>query len=305
MSDEEIWEYMQRDLDGDLSPDEKSQLHELLLKEPGLQLMYNRMKHVSQQLDQLPPVTPPFSIVDSILPQLEAEKARPAAAISGRHEELPKLEPKHAAAQSAPAEARPKWKKVTLWTARIGSGVVAASLLIGLMLTGGPLKPEPAEDNYQHGSIITPPEPEAPLIVGPPIPPASNHPSPSEEAVEEKTEPPAKPRKPVVNQTPKEAKPSGTAVQTPTQPPKPDPNLPKPPVKPVAIEEEHKPAFPIGIEVPDKEEKQKQKEKEKEEKEKEKEEKDKKKEDDDDDADDHRQNNGNGKEKQKDDNDDN
>ncbi|TGU92939.1 hypothetical protein EN829_060405, partial [Mesorhizobium sp. M00.F.Ca.ET.186.01.1.1] len=72
MTNEEIWECMQRDLDGDLSVQEQQVLRNLIQKDADLQLMYNRLKTVSQKLEQLPPVVPSISIVDSILPRLES-----------------------------------------------------------------------------------------------------------------------------------------------------------------------------------------------------------------------------------------
>ncbi|USG63906.1 hypothetical protein NDK47_17290 [Brevibacillus ruminantium] len=273
MTDQEIWEYMQRDLDGDLSLAEKQQLHDILLKDPGMQLMYNRMKNVSAQLAQLPPVTPRFSIVDSILPQLEAEKVKPAAAISGQQHILPKLEPKQSTEKIISFDEQPKWKRIALWTARIGSGIVAASLLIGVMFIGGHLKPQPDEDNYQHGAVIEPPEEDTPSLVGPPPPPPSNHSSESVEPVVEKDPPKRQTKQPIKqqkNQTPDTKTPSPPPNQATPEPPKPDPNLPKPPVKPVMPVQEHTPSFPVGVEVLDKDAKKEQKEKEKEQKDQEK-----------------------------------
>ncbi|GEC92158.1 hypothetical protein [Brevibacillus brevis] len=95
MTNEEIFELMQRDLDGDLLESEQQLLHRLIQKDADLQLMYNRLKDVSQQLEHLPPVVPPFSIVDSILPKLESAAAKPAAVKSTVNEEiLPTLEVK-------------------------------------------------------------------------------------------------------------------------------------------------------------------------------------------------------------------
>lgn len=54
MTNEEIFELMQRDLDGDLSESEQQLLHRLIQKDTDLQLMYNRLKDVSQQLEHLP-----------------------------------------------------------------------------------------------------------------------------------------------------------------------------------------------------------------------------------------------------------
>ncbi|MED1874081.1 anti-sigma factor family protein [Brevibacillus borstelensis] len=277
MTDEEIWECMQRDLDGDLSPEEKRQLHDLLLKKPSMQLMYDRLKKVSEQLEQLPPVTPRFSIVDTILPQLESEKVRPAAAAGSEKEILPKLEPKQLTAKTSPVHERRKWNRVTLWTARIGSGVVAASLLIGLVVMGNPAS-SPDEDEYRQGTSVQPPEEVQPAVVGPPTPPPSNNLSqpivPEEEKEQSQKEQPVKRQTPKQKTTPVKQQ----QQQVPAKTQKPDPNVPKPPPKPAVKGQDEKPAFPYGVAVPDEEEKKKEKEK----KEKEKEKQDKKKDDDDD-----------------------
>ncbi|WP_134687190.1 hypothetical protein [Brevibacillus migulae] len=123
-------ELLQRDLDGDLTMEEKESLRVILAKNPDLQLMYNRMQKVSRQLADLPPVTPAFSLVDSILPELEKEKKfkKPVPVMAKlEREELPTLEWKKPQEQEAA-----KFRRLPAWFSKVGSGVAAACLLFGL-----------------------------------------------------------------------------------------------------------------------------------------------------------------------------
>jgi hypothetical protein len=176
MTNEHIWELMQRDLDGDLSPEEQMQLHSCLNTDPDLQLMYGRLKKVSDQLEQLPPVTPAFSIVDSILPQLDVIPREPVATSAAV--ELPRLEVK----KEAPRAESRKWKKLPVWMARAGSGLAAACLLLGLFfMVNGSSKNEP--DTYTQGAEVTPAAKEQPVVPAPPVSKTdnSNHLTPSSE----------------------------------------------------------------------------------------------------------------------------
>jgi len=194
MIDEEVWEWMQRDMDGDLSPEEREKLFAMLRNNPDLQLAYDRLKRVSEQLEQLPPVTPPYSLVDAILPQLESESVRPAEASSPKRESLPKLEVKQAASAT---EKSSKWRRAYVWMARIGSGAVAACLLVFLLFMGSSDQQQNSDD-YQQGSTAGEETPEvAPAVFGPPVPPKSTHSSSVTTTGEQQT----KPAKKVKSQT--------------------------------------------------------------------------------------------------------
>lgn len=242
MTNEEIWEWMQRDLDGDLSPFEQDALYNIIRKDSDLQLKYNRLKTVSQQLEQLPPVVPSFSIVDSILPRLESAAAVPAASSSLNEEILPTLEVKRNV--SSPSETK-KWKRMKVWLASIGSTAVAACLLIGIMFTGSDGK-KTEIDSFQQGSEnVTPATTEKPALVGPPAPPPSTNPStlnpPEEDKQVQSSSPPKK------QTTKKNSKPNNNhsvtkpvtkpAATNPAVPPKPVVNDPKPPAFPFGLEE--------------------------------------------------------------------
>ncbi|UFJ38880.1 hypothetical protein LOK74_12370 [Brevibacillus humidisoli] len=126
---EAVMELMQRDLDNDLSDEEKEQLHHLLSKDPELQLAYDRLKRVSAELADLPPVSPPFSLVDAILAQAEPPgRLFPDTGESAGQPTLPRLRSKETAVSIPPRRSFPAW------VAKAGTGVIAASLLFGLFL---------------------------------------------------------------------------------------------------------------------------------------------------------------------------
>jgi len=73
LNNQEVNELMHRYLDDDLSGDEAALLEEHLRHFPANSAMFERLKQLNSDLEQLPKVTPPISIVDTILPRLERE----------------------------------------------------------------------------------------------------------------------------------------------------------------------------------------------------------------------------------------
>lgn len=71
MNCQEVIELMHRDLDQDLSGEESERLHEHTQSCDSCFAMYERLKRLSNDLVQLPKVEPPYSIVDSIMPELD------------------------------------------------------------------------------------------------------------------------------------------------------------------------------------------------------------------------------------------
>lgn len=67
----EVMEWMHRYLDHDLSQDEIIEMFRHIDDCPSCADVFDRLTVLSQQLEQLPDVKPPFSLVDSILPQLD------------------------------------------------------------------------------------------------------------------------------------------------------------------------------------------------------------------------------------------
>ncbi|UQZ32975.1 hypothetical protein C2I18_05000 [Paenibacillus sp. PK3_47] len=67
----EVMEWMHRYLDHDLSQDEIIEMFRHIDNCPSCADVFDRLTLLSQELEQLPDVKPPFSLVDSILPQLD------------------------------------------------------------------------------------------------------------------------------------------------------------------------------------------------------------------------------------------
>lgn len=119
MTCQEVIEYMHRQLDGDLDEQE----HEVLLMHtrhcPDCAAMFERLKMLSVELENLPKVMPSYSLVDAILPQLEQLHSSDAASNVDIQEEQIKRRMK-------PARKWPAFKTL--------SGVVAASVVAGLFI---------------------------------------------------------------------------------------------------------------------------------------------------------------------------
>jgi len=70
-SEPKILEWIQRDLDGDLTPEERKVLMEHVSRTPQYQLLYHEYKSLSDDLARLPKVDPPTSLVDSMMASIE------------------------------------------------------------------------------------------------------------------------------------------------------------------------------------------------------------------------------------------
>lgn len=71
MNNQEVMELMHRYLDGDLDDRELERLESRLQQDPESAVLFERLKRLHHDLEQLPKVAPPSSIVDAILPKLE------------------------------------------------------------------------------------------------------------------------------------------------------------------------------------------------------------------------------------------
>lgn len=137
MNCHEVMELMQRDLDQDLADAEREAMLAHVRGCPGCADLYDKLQRLSGQLEVLPKVTPPFSIVDSILPKLEelgllpeqgAAAESSAAQASERtlaglssHEALPETRSKRSGT--------PRW-----FSWKIAGGVAAAALALGMFI---------------------------------------------------------------------------------------------------------------------------------------------------------------------------
>jgi hypothetical protein len=120
-------EYMQRELDGDLGEFESAKLREHIRHCPDCAAMYERLKRLSAELENLPKVTPPFSLVDAILPKLDeidraASTVRPGAGA-----------PEPADASGSAPRTAPR-RRNSRFNLRVLSGVIAAGVVAGIFL---------------------------------------------------------------------------------------------------------------------------------------------------------------------------
>jgi len=131
MNCQEVMEYMQRELDGDLGDIESAKLREHIRRCADCAEMYERLQRLSAELENLPKVTPPFSLVDAILPKLE-EIDRAAAGGGTGADGLPAgAEGIGEKTGSAPAAPR---RRISRFNLRVLGGVVAAGIVAGVFL---------------------------------------------------------------------------------------------------------------------------------------------------------------------------
>nr|WP_275671727.1 zf-HC2 domain-containing protein [Paenibacillus ginsengarvi] len=123
-------ELMQRHLDEDLNDSEHEAMLAHLQQCPDCAEMFSRLQQLSQELASLPKVTPPFSLVDSILPQL-AEIDR-AGERGGEEPVQTSTVPKNTAVIPLAAERPRRFKSA--WSFAAAGGIVAAGLLLALFI---------------------------------------------------------------------------------------------------------------------------------------------------------------------------
>ncbi|MBA4542665.1 zf-HC2 domain-containing protein [Thermoactinomyces daqus] len=87
MADEKVMEWIQRDLDGDLTAAEKKMLEKQLEQSPQCRATAEEMQWLSGELSLLPKVEPPHSVVDAVLEAIEDDKkkTKPQTVIKPRY----------------------------------------------------------------------------------------------------------------------------------------------------------------------------------------------------------------------------
>lgn len=128
MKCEEMMNLMQQSLDQDLTAEEELVMLAHLKQCPGCSDLYVRLKLLHEELAQLPKVKPAYSIVDAILPQLEEMPLWSTESAEGPETSAAAKE--HIVALPA---ARNKRNGLISW--KIFSGVAAAGIVIGLLLS--------------------------------------------------------------------------------------------------------------------------------------------------------------------------
>ena len=135
MTSQEVNEYMHRFLDDDLSEEETALLMDHMMKSPASAAMFERLKRLNSDLEQLPKVTPPISIVDSILPRLEREglwtdATTPAADIAAPAPTSERVIPIRGNAGNG------RIRNVYKWTGGIAAAAIALTVFISTMMPG-------------------------------------------------------------------------------------------------------------------------------------------------------------------------
>ncbi|KTD88285.1 zf-HC2 domain-containing protein [Paenibacillus etheri] len=134
----EVMEWMHRYLDKDLSQDEIVEMFRHIDNCPSCAEVFERLTLLSNELEQLPDVNPPFSLVDSILPQL-AELDRSSREQSAVRTEEPVVVP------FSRESSRGKSSKGTSIATRTGIGAIAAAVILGIAIFNMPDKMPGAE----------------------------------------------------------------------------------------------------------------------------------------------------------------
>ncbi|WP_217594860.1 anti-sigma factor [Cohnella sp. GbtcB17] len=123
MNREEGMELVQRSIDGDLNEEESSRLQMYLQNYPECAALLERLTRLSEELTQLPHVTPKYSLVDAILPQLERLVPDPAPDA----EEAPAAEAAYEPRSRRTGSRKSVYRGLA---AVVAAGVVAGVLLI-------------------------------------------------------------------------------------------------------------------------------------------------------------------------------
>lgn len=147
---EEVEVLIQRHVDHDLSEEEHLSLQQHVTQCSACKELMDRLVYVSNQLDNLPKVDPPYSIVDSILPQLGLDHAEADQTVKALKTEAVTPISTIANNDNDKTSKRKIHQKKRFW---IPSSIVAAGLLILLMTqgftgSGGGLSSDMASEIY-------------------------------------------------------------------------------------------------------------------------------------------------------------
>ncbi|WP_310829788.1 anti-sigma factor family protein [Paenibacillus pedocola] len=131
----EVIEWMHRYLDHDLSPDETIEMYRHIDNCPSCAEVFNRLTLLSEQLEQLPDVKPPFSLVDSIMPQLEKIDLGVQAEDAAASEDTKVIPMTRKGTHSQTVKGT---SRVASMAARTGIGAVAAAIILVIALFNMP-----------------------------------------------------------------------------------------------------------------------------------------------------------------------
>lgn len=138
---------MQRDLDRDLSDDEKQALQLHLDECKSCAIMHKKLQYLSAELAKLPKVNPPYSIVDQILPRIEQLDAAHEAHSEWQSERQSSQSESHRS-QSEAADNKhhsPKHWARSIYAKTFG-GIAAAAVVMLLILNNIPWQGHDSHD---------------------------------------------------------------------------------------------------------------------------------------------------------------
>ncbi|PAD30851.1 anti-sigma factor family protein [Paenibacillus sp. 7523-1] len=142
MKCEEVVEWMHRYLDHDLGDAETAQMLQHVAQCPECAENFSLLRALSRELEDLPQVTPKFSLVDAIMPQLDAiDEARKEQSST-----IQEMTPVPAAFENLQrsSERKPKQKWLNSMVGRMSMGAAAAAVVLGVAIWG--YEPEKVEN---------------------------------------------------------------------------------------------------------------------------------------------------------------
>jgi len=142
MKCEEVVEWMHRYLDHDLGEAETAQMLQHVAKCPECAENFSLLRALSRELEELPQVSPKFSLVDAIMPQLDAiDEARKEQSST-----IQEMNPVPAAFENLQrsSERKTKQKWLNSMAGRMSMGAAAAAVILGFAIWGNP--PEQIEN---------------------------------------------------------------------------------------------------------------------------------------------------------------
>ncbi|MFX3646604.1 MAG: zf-HC2 domain-containing protein [Paenibacillus sp.] len=142
MKCEEVVEWMHRYLDHDLGEAETAQMLQHVAKCPECAENFSLLRALSRELEELPQVSPKFSLVDAIMPQLDAiDEARKEQSST-----IQEMNPVPAAFENLQrsSERKTKQKWLNSMAGRMSMGAAAAAVVLGFAIWG--YQPEQIEN---------------------------------------------------------------------------------------------------------------------------------------------------------------
>ncbi|MBP3966161.1 zf-HC2 domain-containing protein [Paenibacillus lignilyticus] len=132
MNCQEVMEYMQRQLDGDLDEQEAEFLMTHTRHCPECAAMLERLELLSSGLSNLPKVTPSYSLVDAILPRLAELQVAQDTVQGNTSMQDREMNPSAMARRIAPSSEKRRW--TDRFSIRAIGGIIAAGIIAGLFI---------------------------------------------------------------------------------------------------------------------------------------------------------------------------